>query len=218
MKNFKLMASGAIAGLLMAAGVCSVQAATLDTTTASPNDGILQNFTGIDWHANGAGWVQGFDLTSSNTIGDTDVFNFTYQAFAGTIGTTSATPNLYVASPGTMTGSYELTTYATFQELATCTSLNCSSINISLIPGGSWQVLFDTSPDANQAAGTGFLDGTQILAGVFDLGLSTFTATGPIGPGALGTGGGFLVGHVTSTNNAYVNRRRHTPGRRCSTG
>jgi len=205
MRTFRWMTSATIAGLLMIGGIWTVQAATLDTTTATPNDGTLQNFSGIDWNANGGGWVQGFGLTSANNAGDTDIFSFTYQAFAASIGTTSPTPNLFVAPPGPAVGSYELTTYATFNEQATCNNNGCSSISIALIPGGSWQVLFDTTPDANQAAGTGFLDGVSILAGDFNLGISTFTATGPIGPGSIGTGGGFLIGTVTSTNNAYVN-------------
>lgn len=204
MKTLNRMTSAAVAGLLFIGGACAVQAATLDTTTATPNDGILQNFSGIDWDANGAGWVQGFGLSGANTTGDTSTFTLTYQAFAASIGTTSPTPNLFVAPPGPATGSYELTTYAVLTETATCLNVGCSSISITL-NSGSWQIFFDTTPDANQSAGTGFLDGVQILAGNFTSGLSTFIATGPIGPGTLGTGGGFLIGTVTSTNNAYVN-------------
>ena len=96
--------------LALAGGAAS--AATLDTTTATPNDGIL-NFTGVDWNSNGTGYVQGFDLTSANTIGDSDTFTFTFQAFAGAILGGSPTPNLYVASPGPAVGSYELTTIST---------------------------------------------------------------------------------------------------------
>lgn len=201
MKTLKRMSRATVAGLLMIGGACAVQASTLDTTTAGPpNDGTLQNFSGIDWNANGAGWIQGYGLTTGvNTTGDTDQFTFTYQAFAGTIGTTSPTPNLYVASPGTATGTYELTTYAVLTETATCTNADCSSISI-VLNNGNWQILFDTTPDANQALGTGFTDGVQILAGDFTSGLSTF-----ISVGSLGTGGGFLTGTVTSTNNAYVN-------------
>ena len=207
MKNFKSMTSAVMAGLLMmVGGVCTVQGATLSTTTATPNDGLLQNFTGIDWHANGAGWIQGFNLTSANNAGDMDTFTFTYQAFAASIGTTSPTPNLFVASPGTATGSYELTTFATFTEKATCLNNGCSSIKLDLIPAGSsWSVFFDKTPNADQAAGTGFTDGVLILAGNFTSGTSVFIATAPIGPGGFGTGGGFLDGIVTLTNNAYVN-------------
>jgi len=200
----KKLLSLAVASAL-AGGMATAHAATLDTTTATPDDGILQNFIGIDWHNNGAAWVQGFDLTSASAVGATDTFTFTYQAFAGVINTTSPTPNLYVAPPGSATGSYELTTYAVLTETATCLNVGCTSISITT-NGGTWDVFFDITPDANQAAGTGFLDGATILSGTIDGGLSTFLATGAIGtPGVLGTGGALLVGTVTNTDNAYVN-------------
>jgi len=203
----------------MLCGAAIAHGATLDTTTAANNiappagapsptggDGILQNFSGIDWNANGAGWVQGFDLTSANTTGDTDTFTFTYQAFAGSIGTTSPTPDLYVAPPGTATGTYELTTYSVLTETAECLSAGCGTIGITL-DSGTWTIYFDTTPDANQAAGTGFLDGVPILSGTWDSGFSTFASNGipPGTTGSFGTGGGFLSGTVTMTNNTYVN-------------
>jgi hypothetical protein len=200
MKALKRIAIAAAAGMLLIAGAGAAQAASLNTTTATLNDGILQNFSGIDWNANGAGWIQGFGLTSANHIGDTSTFTFTYQAFAGNIGTTSPTPNLYVGSPGPMTGGYELTTYATLNETATCLSANCSAISIQT-NSGDFKIFFDTTPDANQAGGTGFLDGVQILGGTFSGGTSLFG----LFPTGLGSGGGTLIGTVTSTNNAYIN-------------
>jgi hypothetical protein len=183
----------------------TAHAASLDTTTAAPDDGILQNFIGIDWHNNGAAWVQGFDLTGANTTGDTDTFTFTYQAFAGVINTTSPTPNLYVAAPGAATGSYELTTYAVLTETAICQNVGCTSIAI-ITNGGTWDIYFDIAPDAVQSSGTGFLNGVPIISGTITGGLSSFLATGPVGtPGVFGTGGAFLTGTVTGTDNAYVN-------------
>ena len=181
-------------------------AASLDTTTAGPpNDGILQNFTGIDWHANGGGWVQGFDLTGANNAGDSDTFSFTYQAFAAAIDSSNLTPNLRVGAPGPGLGTYELTTYAVVTETAICQNAGCSSINI-ITNSGLWDIYFDNTPDANQAAGTGFIDGVNILSGTWDSGFSTFGANAIIGsPGAIGSGGGTLFGTVTTTNNAYVN-------------
>lgn len=194
----KKLLSLAVASAL-AGGMVAAHAATLDTTTATPDDGILQNFTGIDWSSNGGGWVQGFDLTGANTNGDTDTFSFTYQAFAATINTTSPTPNLYVASPGTMVGSYEMTTYSTLTEVATCANVGCSTINITSV--GNWSIYFDISPDANQAAGTGFLDGVLVASGTWDSGNSVFSLTGV----GTGVGGGNLLGTVLYTNNAYIN-------------
>jgi hypothetical protein len=191
--------------LVLAGGVHTAQAATFDTTSATPNDGILQAFTGIDWNSNGGGWIQGFDLTAANIIGDTDDFTLTYQAFAGTIQTTSPTPNLYVSSPGSESGGYEATIYSTLSETATCLTSSCTVIDVTTT-GGTWEIQFDTSPDADQAAGTGFTNGVTVLSGVWTGGNGIFSALGgPVGPGSSGTGSASVVGDVTFTNNTYVN-------------
>lgn len=199
-KLISIIALGTALGVVPGFG----NATTLDTTSAVVNDGVLQNFTSIDWNANGAGWVQGFDLTSASGIGATDTFTFTYQAFAGSIGTTSPTPNLYVASPGPATGGYELTTLFTLQETATCLTANCDTINIAT-NSGTFNIYFDNVPDANQATGTGFTDGVNIISGLWTGGNSIFSSNGvPIGPGALGSGTANLVGTVLATNSTYV--------------
>jgi hypothetical protein len=204
MKTLKKNTRSAVAGLMLAGAAYGAHGATLNTTSAAVNDGILQNFTGIDWNANGAGWIQGFQLNAHNHAGDTDVFSFSYQAFAGSIGSTSPSPHLRVGSPGPKVGGYELTTFATMSETATCMNNGCSSISITL-NSGTWSVYFDTTPDANQAAGTGFLDGTLVLGGTFTSGFSSFASVGAVGAGGLGAGGGFLNGDVNFTNNAYIN-------------
>ncbi len=212
----------ALIGAALAAG--TAQAAVLDTTSAanvliagnpgepgvpSPagGDGLLQNFTSIDWHQNGAALVQGFNLTSASPIGAFSDFTLTYQAFATSIGTSSLTPDLRVGSPGAAVGTYEMTTTATLFERATCLTAGCTTIAITFTPGttSSWSVFFDTTPDAVQANGTGFTDGTVILSGTWDEQLSTFLATGSAGtPGATGVGSATLTGTVLVTNPAYI--------------
>ena len=220
MKTRKILT--ALVASLFAAGVA--QAATLNTTTAVNNfvagnpgegpagptggDGVLQNFSGFDWHSNGAALIQGFDLTGANTTGDSDDFILTYQAFAGVINTSSLTPDLRVGAPGPGVGSYEYTTIATLFERATCANANCSVVNITFTPAtnSTWTIWYDTSPDAIQATGAGFTDGTPILSGQWTGEQSTFAATGPAGTlGATGVGSATLQGTVLVTNNAFVN-------------
>lgn len=176
--------------------------ASLNTFSA---DGTLENFSNIDWHSNGAGWVQ--DLNLSNMAGATDNFDFTYQAFAAAVGSTSPTPNLYVASPGAEIGTWELTTYGTINATATCQTAGdsaCSAISVNTL-SGSWQIFLDNaSPDANQSAGTGFLDGVNIVSGSWESGSSTFFYTGNPQEPQMGESG-TLNGTVTMTNNTYVN-------------
>lgn len=202
MKAFKKIASVAAVGMFLMAGAGAVQAASLDTTSAAANDGVLHNFAGIDWHGNGAAWIQGFNLSSASQAGDSDSFTLTYQAFATSIASPTLTPNLYVGAPGPAQGGYELTTYATLTETATCVNNGCTSINI-VTNSGAFHIYFDTTPDANQAAGTGFVDGVEIITGSFSEAdsFSSFTRY----PSGIGTGSAYLVGTVTATNNAYVN-------------
>ena len=198
MTTLSTLRRAVLGGLLALGASTALHAATLSTLTAAPtNDGVLQNFSGIDWNANGAGWVQGFVVPPGAGVGTTINFMLTYQAFASSIGTTSATSNLYVAAPGPQTGTYELTTYATLFETATCQNAGCSTIAITTNAPSVWDVYFDTTPDADQAAGTGFLDGVRILGGTFDGGNTLFSST-------IGAGGGLLEGTVNFTNNAYV--------------
>ena len=178
--------------LALAAFGCmgATQAATLDTTAAG--DGVLQNFTGIDWNANGGAWIQGYDLNTGATVGATDNFTLTYQAFAGTINTSSATPNLRVGLPGNGLGTYELTIYSTLNETATCGDVvagACTSAAF-VTNSGTWDVYLDFTPEADQANGTGFKDGTKILSGLWTSGIASFLATGGVvTPGSFGVDG-----------------------------
>lgn len=218
----KLGILSALLGALFSVG--AAQAATLNTTSAanvlisgnfgeppipSPlgGDGVLQSFSGIDWHQNGAGLVQNFNLTPANNAGDFVDFTLTYQAFAAAISTTSPTPDLRVGAPGPAVGTYELTTVATLHERGTCVNAGCSSVAITFTPSttNTWTVYFDNSPDANQGAGTGFTDGAIMLSGTWDSEISTFLATGTSGtPGATGVGSATLTGTVLVTNAAFV--------------
>lgn len=202
-KLWSITAVSAIFSTIALTSLSAQATPTLDTTTATPNDGILQNFTGIDWHSNGGGWIQGFDLTSANNPGDTDNFTLTYQAFAGVLQTTTPTPNLYIAAPGSATGGYELTIFSKLDEIATCLTTTCNTVQTS--GTGTWDIYFDTGTDANQAAGTGFTNGVKILSGTWDSAGGIFTSVGgPVGPGALGTGSATLNGTVTYTNSSYI--------------
>lgn len=194
--------------LALAAFGCmgATQAATLNTTGAG--DGVLQNFTGIDWHANGGAWIRGYDLNVGAVAGSVDTFTLDYQGFAGVINSTSLTPNLRVGAAGPGAGTYELTVYSTLNETAVCTAASagvCTSANF-ITNSGTWDVYLDFTPDANQAAGAGFKDGVKILSGIWTSGIASFLATGgAVTPGSFGTGGGFLDGSVTYTNNTYIN-------------
>ncbi|CAL1240772.1 flocculation-associated PEP-CTERM protein PepA [Candidatus Methylocalor cossyra] len=191
--------AAALGAVLMGGG--AVHAATFSTP-----DGVLPDFVGFDWHANGAAWVRGFDLTSSSPAGATDTFTLTYQAYAGSILNTNG-PHLY--APPNPTGTYDITTFSTLQETATCLNNGCTSISISITGPATWDVYLNDfskgDPKVDPAAGTGFVSGTKILSGVWNSENSTFFASGLANvPGSTGTGSAFLDGTVTYTNTAYI--------------
>lgn len=198
-----------------AANVNNAVGEVLGTEPAPPSatggDGVLQNFKGFDWHANGAGFVQGFGLGGGgHAVGETDAFTLTTQFFAGTLLSSTTTPDLRVATPGPSTGTYEYTALAQLMETATVTSVDASGqvtgLTIATNPGGFFDIYFDIAPDADPVAGMNFGDGTAIISGIFTGGFSTFAATGPIpNAGVIGTGGGTVFGSVTAVNNAFVN-------------
>ncbi len=200
-------------GTLSTAGAVNVLDATGEApgTEAAGGDGLLQNFTGIDWHANGAGQVNGFNLGGGgHAVGETDSFTLTTQFFAGNIASSTTTPDLRVATPGGNVGTYEYTAVGQLLETATVTSVNgageVTGLNIVTNAGGFFNIFFDISPEANPVLGTGFTDGISIISGVFTGGFSAFAASGPIpNPGVIGVGGGTVFGNVTFVNNTYVN-------------
>lgn len=152
-------------------------------------DGVINNVTGIDWNANGAAWVQGFDLTAASAVGTVDPFTMQFQAFAGAL-----LPLLPASFPGLGTG-YEFTTFATLNEVAVKTA---NGADIITLPGGSWDIYFQGPADKNSSAGTGFTNGVKVMSGVFTSGLATFIATAPVPtPGAIGVGSGTVFGKVT---------------------
>lgn len=232
--NTKKVCAVAIAGIfggMMTAAHALPYVGTLDTTaaanvnnavgegagtepvppSATGGDGLLQSFTGFDWHSNGAGFVQGFDLGGGgHVVGETDSFSLTTQFFAGSIFSTTTTPDLRVATPGAGVGTYEYTAIGHLLETATVTSVNgageVTGLSIVTDPGGSFSIWFDISPEANPVAGTGFTDGSLIISGIFSGGLSAFAASGSIPtPGVIGVGGGTVFGTVTTVDNAFVN-------------
>lgn len=186
----------------------SASAGTVATLSA---DGTLQNFSGFDWHSNGSALIQGYDLAHPGAqVGDTDTFVLTYQAFAAGVFSTSTTPNMRVATPGAAVGTYEFTTIGTLYEKATCTQVSafgCTRIDIETNYAGApnpstWSVFLDETPDADPVTGSGFMDGHEILKGVWSSGESHFQAsTSNI---LVGLGLADLQGTVTAIDGSYV--------------
>jgi hypothetical protein len=183
-------------------------ATTLNTNFGGTGDGVLQNFIGIDWHSDGQAYIQGFDLTTANTIGNTDAFTLDYHGFAGNIFTTSGPlVNLNIPAPnGANAGTYELTLVAHLNETATCLTVGCNALTLQT-DNGTFAVFIDYKPDAmvDPGVGTGYANtgSTEILGGTFTGGLASFFGVSP-SPGGSGTGGGSLFATVNYSNPNYI--------------
>lgn len=163
-------------------------------------DGTLTPFGGFDWASGSAAWTSG--LAASTAVGT----NFTIK-YAGWAVALSQTGSGSLTTPGLDSNpngvadagkTYEYTQWTSLN--ATITS-NAGGVLVYAITGGTFDIYYDTTPDANAPAGawTGFLDGTNIISGTY--------GAGQIGAfiGALGTNSLGLIGTVTSTNLAFVN-------------
>lgn len=198
--KIKQALSAVALALALGGGAVAAQAATI--TIDGTNAGTYSPFGGFDWASDGLAVAEGFTLTAAGQSTETTL---TFWAVAANV----VDPNqsaltLPLVNVGILLGEYEYTIVATLTETAVCTADNgaglCTQANFFLTVG-EWAIYYDTTPDANRLAGTGFLDGILILSGDFDAGFAgTFTATADGG-----TGSNTLTGNVLFTNNAYIN-------------
>lgn len=184
----------AVASALM--GSTAAMATSITTST-----GTYADFGGFDWASNGSAVVDNFTLTAAGQTANTTL---SYWASAATV-VDPAQAVLAGPSVGILLGSYEYTIIANLTETAVCTSDNgagfCTSSSFA-ITGGTWKIFYDTTKDANRAAGTGYTDGDLLLSGHFDLGAAgSFGALSAAGA----TGSIALTGVVDYTNLMYIN-------------
>lgn len=167
-------------------------------TTITNANGSFANFGGFDWASNGLAVVDNFTLTAT---GQTSVTSMTYWAKAAAITDINGD-----AIGGAMGAGFEYTIVANIIEFAQCTGDNgagfCTSSAFSVLPGSTWSIFYDTTPDANRTLSTGYTDGIEIINGYFYTGFAgTFTAINP----TAASGSIAMRGNVTYTDLAYVN-------------
>lgn len=188
--------STAAIGLSLAAAMMPAQASTITNF-----DGTFQ-WTGFDWDSNGTAFTTGFAPVAGN--------NFTLTAFAWAANLKDGPDNILGLkldsnANGISQGSnwYEYTLRVSLNETVT----SCTGLGISCtfgITGGTYDIYYDTTPDANAKAGslgTGFLDGTKILSGIIGVQPGgTFTVSGPGGTGVT-----TIFGANSFTDNGFIN-------------
>lgn len=174
----------------------SAQAAVISNT-----DGLF-NWTGFDWDSNGTAYTTGFIPVATDT--------FTINAFAVAGNLKDGPSNILGLkldsnANGSPQGAnwYEYTLHVLLNE----TVVGCASggsLCTFAITGGSYEIFYDTTPEANAKAGslgTGFLDGVLLLSGsIFAQPGGMFTVSGLGGDGVTS-----ILGDVGYTNNTFIN-------------
>jgi hypothetical protein len=188
MISLKKITTAAVGAALI--GMGSYASAAVITTP----DGALSPFGGFDWNKSGNAVTTGF----VGTVGDALATTYWANAISivDTSGNVFATPNLVPPTPGT----YEYTVVANITEtVSSCTGVGCSSATFSAT-GGTFNIYYDTTPDANLVTGAGLTDGVLLISGTILPGVAgQFTATGTGGFGAFQ-----FSGDVTFTNTTYI--------------
>lgn len=194
----KQFAASATLGLALATGASVSQAITI-TTFDGLLAGTYANFGGFDWASNGTAVVTGFTPTEASPTVNINL-EFWASATAVVDPFQAFLPN---PTAGIILGDYEFTVVGQMTEQATCTAFvegACVQASFVLLTGG-WEIFYDPAVNAAQYAGTGFNDGTLVIAGLFNTDFAgTFTATADGG-----TGSNTLHGTVTYTNSDFFN-------------
>lgn len=195
-----LVAAGLFAG---AAPAFAVPALTFTSPVAAFGTQTVDPFTGFDWATSASAVTTGFATDG------TTVFSTTYLASAASVLTTSAqaAPLLGLTSSGAPANWFEFTIKATIFETAVVDATDPNAVNFTAT-GGTFDIFYDSSANADRNTGSGYLDGTKIISGTINPGYAgQFTGDGT---GLNGTGNFDFFGTVTftqtdSTLDAWIN-------------
>lgn len=182
-----LVAAGLIAGAAPAFAIPALtfNSATYGTQTVDP-------FTGFDWAASASA------VTTNYVPDGTTIATTTYLASAANVFTTNSEAAFIsgLTSTGTPGTAFEFTIKATIFETAVVDAIDPNKVTFTAT-GGSFDIYYDSTANANRSTGSGFLDGTRIISGTITPGAAgQFTGDGT---GLNGTGNFEFFGVVTFT-------------------
>ena len=201
MTHFKKVLGGlTVVGLLAAAPAYAIPALTFSSSFGTQT---VDPFSGIDWIDTATAVTSGF-----NVIGDTITTSYLATATAIKTGPSNAfLPGL--TANGTPSNAFEFTIKAVITETASCGNLGCTQVNFTAT-GGTFEIYYDSTADADRSQGIGFVNGTKIIGGTINA--SALGAAGSFtgdGTGLNGTGNFNFFGTVTftetdSTKDAWI--------------
>lgn len=210
MKTLTQAAIGLSALGLLAAATPSFAVPTLAYTTTNYGPQVNDPFGGFDWNSAGTAVTTGF-VPDGATVFTTEYWanavavqdpngnNFlTPLAAAGF--NPSTDPCFFISGPCPMGA--EFTINAIIFETATLDPGNPNQADFTTV-GGTFEIYYQPTANANLVTGAGITDGTLIISGtLLPGGAGSFEAT-PANGG--GTGDFTFLASVTYTNPAYIN-------------
>lgn len=207
MKFSGKLAAGFSALGLLAVAAPSVAAPSLTFTTAANGTQVIDPFGGFDYISNATA------VSTAPVFDGTSIITTTYLASANAIqdpgGNNYNTPGI---RPTTPLGSnpWEFTVKATITETAICILAGGPTGCVTALftaTGGSWDVYYDSTADADILAGTGYINGTRVLGGNISAGTAgTFTAINATsGTGTFAFFGGVTFTQTDNTKDAFFN-------------
>ena len=160
MTSMKKLAAGLSALGLLAVAVPVYAIPTLTVIDDVYGTQTIDPFSGFDYFSNSSAVTSGF--VPDGTMVITTQYLGTVSLITK-VGGAPAEPD-GLTSGGTPT-KWEITVAATILETAVCVDPpGCTNVKFTAT-GGSWDIYYDSSADADRNLGTGFLNGTHILSG-----------------------------------------------------
>ena len=162
--------------------------------TLTNSAGSFSTFDGFDWASNGTAIVAGFNPFTPFS----STFDLTYYAKAVAI-LDGGGNIINGATIPLLLGSYEYTIQLLLNETSSCNLFSggiCVDASFQ-INTGSFNIWYDTTPDANQVSGAGITDGILLISG-------TILAQPGGGFDIISGGSATLQANIISTNGAFI--------------
>lgn len=199
MKKISKVLGGLVAAGLIAGAAPAFAAPALTFTSATYGTQTIDPFTGIDWSPTASA------VTNNYTPDGVTVATTTYLASAVAILTDNGDIAFIngLTANGAPATAFEFTILATIFE--TATQQDADTVDF-FATGGTFDIYYDSTANANKSLGTGFVDGTRIISGTINAGYAgSFTGDGTNGTGNFDFFGAVTFTETDSTKDAYIN-------------
>jgi hypothetical protein len=197
MKTISKVFGGLVAAGLIAGAAPAFAAPALTFTDDVYGTQTIDPFTGIDWSPTASAVTTGYKPDGST------IFSTTYLASAVAMLTSGgAIADIDGLTANGTLGRLEFTVVATIYETAVTDGTTASFT----ATGGTFDIYYDSTANADRTTGTGFTDGTRIISGTINPGYAgEFTGDGINGTGNFSFFSTVIFTETDMTKDAYIN-------------